>query len=85
MSSNLFILKRPKNDFLFKKEVIAITGTRTTIRACSSVCVEGGRIYLGSGTITTCCNTDNCNGTNKIAFRLPAFIGLLIIGYFLKK
>ncbi|RNA20524.1 hypothetical protein BpHYR1_006597 [Brachionus plicatilis] len=65
------------------KTVVSVAGAQTITRACSSGCVEvnTGSI-LGTGTTTTCCSTDLCNGSIQMSSGLITLLVLPLIALF---
>lgn len=65
---------------LIKKKIIsAYKNSNTTIRACSSACIESndGK-YLSEAVYSFCCSSDGCNRAENTRFSYNYFFFLLM-------
>ena len=70
--------------FIKKKVISAYKNSNTTIRACSSACIESndGK-YLSEPVYSFCCSTDGCNGAENTNFSSHLNFYFLLMSFYL--
>ncbi|RNA44683.1 hypothetical protein BpHYR1_053711 [Brachionus plicatilis] len=69
--------------FCMTVKTYAANSVTQTVKSCSPTCVAADGRVAGTGVVTECCQTDNCNSANKQLFSSSLIVLAFLMKFFL--